>query len=300
MTAKPSRPPTRRRTVGADDFRLIDGVNRIVENRLHGAGILTFRQLGELTPAYIADVLRPVGGITADKIKEQDWVGQAQDLAAQTGSDEDEVLDSKLRPQLTNEGFVVDLFLDENRQVQLTQVLHVKSDEGEAWYGWDESKLIEFLTRHAKAKTSVAPAESAPAVEIEDAESIPDGLELRAVDVLPREDGTGSGTIESSEPFAVRVTFGLNKLLKATARPLTYKAELQAVRKEDGTRIVVSQAAGRLDPSEEAVIISVPPNRLQTGLYTIRASLTVIRPGTVKDKALLGASSFPGGVLQVV
>jgi hypothetical protein len=47
-------------------------------------------------------------------------------------------------------GFVVDLFLDESRQVRLTQALHVRSGEGDAWEGWDEDRLINFFIQRAE------------------------------------------------------------------------------------------------------------------------------------------------------
>jgi hypothetical protein len=34
------------------------------------------------------------------------------------------------------QGFVVEFFLDEQKHPRLTQVLHVKSGEGEQWPGW--------------------------------------------------------------------------------------------------------------------------------------------------------------------
>jgi hypothetical protein len=57
---------------------------------------------------------------------------------------------SKLKTGLDNEGFVVDLFLDQSKQVQLTQILHVKSNDGEGWHGWDERRLMNFFIDRAQ------------------------------------------------------------------------------------------------------------------------------------------------------
>jgi len=57
---------------------------------------------------------------------------------------------SKLKTGLENEGFVVDLFLDQSKQVRLTQVLHVKSNDGEGWDGWDERRLMDFFIDRAQ------------------------------------------------------------------------------------------------------------------------------------------------------
>jgi hypothetical protein len=58
-------------------------------------------------------------------------------------------IEEAAQEELKNEGFVVEIFLDDNHQVTSTQVLHVKRNEGESWAGWDERRLIGFLARHA-------------------------------------------------------------------------------------------------------------------------------------------------------
>lgn len=57
---------------------------------------------------------------------------------------------SKLGMGLDNEGFVIDLFLDQQKQVHLTQVLHVKSNDGEAWEGWNAKRLTDFFIGRAQ------------------------------------------------------------------------------------------------------------------------------------------------------
>lgn len=70
-----------------------------------------------------------------------------------------EVAASKMETRLENEGFVVDLFLDKKRKVNLTQVLHVKSNDGEAWEGWNEKRLLEFFVGRAHLSLPTPPEE---------------------------------------------------------------------------------------------------------------------------------------------
>lgn len=58
-------------------------------------------------------------------------------------------IEEAAQEELNNEGFVLEIFLNEEHQVTSTQVLHVKRNEGETWAGWDERRLIGFLVRHA-------------------------------------------------------------------------------------------------------------------------------------------------------
>ncbi len=66
----------------ADDLKLIKGIGRQNEGRLHGLGIWHFEQIAGWTPANV----EWVGGYLAfpGRIEREDWVGQAKLLAAGT------------------------------------------------------------------------------------------------------------------------------------------------------------------------------------------------------------------------
>lgn len=125
------------------NFRLINGLIEAAEQQLRASKILSFTQLAAISPANLAELLADVPGITEQRILEQDWLGQARELAAkfetQTGRS------SNRAQQLESEGFAVDLFLDEAKGVRKTQVLHVKSGEGEEWDGWQANRLLAFM-----------------------------------------------------------------------------------------------------------------------------------------------------------
>jgi len=84
------RPPTNRAAEPPriDDLKLINGIGPKVEKRLNGVGIFTFAQLAALSPADIAAAVAGLSGLSAERIKKQDWIGQARKLAAESVTSE--------------------------------------------------------------------------------------------------------------------------------------------------------------------------------------------------------------------
>ena len=68
--AKPTPPPTT-----ADTLTDIKGIGPAFAQALHAAGITTFAQLAQLTPAEIA---RKLPRVTVERIEREDWIGQAK------------------------------------------------------------------------------------------------------------------------------------------------------------------------------------------------------------------------------
>ncbi|MGH9834996.1 MAG: hypothetical protein ACREBD_17360 [Blastocatellia bacterium] len=115
-------------------------------------------------------------------------------------------------------GFVVDLFLDESRQVRLTQALHVRSGEGDAWEGWDEDRLINFFVQRAELalveKPVAAEAQAEKSAPEHSSEKVSADSKTEAVvegavsaDVLPgvsRETPAVVGPVEDSAPNATQ------------------------------------------------------------------------------------------------
>jgi hypothetical protein len=165
----------------ADDFKPIKGINTMIENRLHAAGILTYEQLAALSPAEIAKRVGKLTGVNVDRIKEQNWAGQARELAGQRTP-------SSAGVELENVGFVVDLFLDPRKHVQSIQVLNVTSGVGDTWKGWDETRLLKFFVEQSHLKlppveppVTVSPVEAAPTKSVEVAKEVPSVAKAEAV-----------------------------------------------------------------------------------------------------------------------
>src|SRR5215470_5852233 len=51
-----------------DDFRKIDGIGRVLEQRLWDAGIFTYNDLARRTPEEIAAILAPMAGVSPERI----------------------------------------------------------------------------------------------------------------------------------------------------------------------------------------------------------------------------------------
>jgi hypothetical protein len=158
-----------------DDLKLIHGIGPGIENRLFNAHIQTYAQLSALTPHDLAKVLQGLAGLTAGRITERDWIGQARQLAAQQVVERTEHAEGKgevssglASPEDSPEGnlpmeiesmapesrkhydnFTVELWLDKDNTVSRTRVLHVQEHNESAWNGWNGQKLIDFIEEHA-------------------------------------------------------------------------------------------------------------------------------------------------------
>ncbi len=66
-----------------DDLERISGIGPAIARRLESAGISTYGSLADSTPAALSGLLSGIGGTSAGRIAESDWIGQARRLAAQ-------------------------------------------------------------------------------------------------------------------------------------------------------------------------------------------------------------------------
>ena len=64
--------------VAPDDLKVIKGIGTVIERKLNEAGIYSFEQLGNLTPA---DLRRILGSAIERLANEEDLLQQARDLA---------------------------------------------------------------------------------------------------------------------------------------------------------------------------------------------------------------------------
>jgi hypothetical protein len=136
-----------------DDFKRIHGIGRAVELRLHQAGVRSYAQLAALPDVEISEKAR----IALPKITEQDWRGQAAELAGQSSA-----AASETTPSVDNqhyEAFTVEFLLNDENEVRRTRVVHVRSSQEAKWPGWAAKELLDFMTERAaprmRAETGV-------------------------------------------------------------------------------------------------------------------------------------------------
>ena len=65
----------------ADDFTRIKDVGPRFAQAMREAGITSFSQLAALTPDALSDMLAPFVAVRAQRIRSNDWIGQARRLA---------------------------------------------------------------------------------------------------------------------------------------------------------------------------------------------------------------------------
>jgi hypothetical protein len=225
-------PKSSRAGQSGDDFRKIDGIGRVFEQRLWDAGIFTYNDLARRTPEEIAAVLAPMAGISPERI-----ASQARELA---GSPPE-----ASAPRQHYAAFHVEFLLESDNSVRRTKVHQHQTDARDAWSGWDEERLLSFLRDRiplpaaatpadasgvepaqaqtdelAQAKiTGQEPANVGPAPAGEVSAPAPDRLpswSLSIEELAPIRDGQHSYVLSPNEPSSVRLTMRI----KPTGAPL--------------------------------------------------------------------------------
>ena len=141
-------------TVG-DNFRLIQGISRSIERRLHEKGILTYTNLASLKPQSISAIIGDVNGVTTERIMKENWLEQARGLSSrlESADAEKDAIRKKKLPSTKVKGltsFVVELLLGEEGQVKRTKVLHVDTGGEETWEEWQGQRLLDFFVTRAE------------------------------------------------------------------------------------------------------------------------------------------------------
>lgn len=156
---------SKRSPSAGDNLRLIRGISRPIERRLHEEGILTCAQLASLTPHAISAILGGVNGCTTKRIIKEDWIKQARELSSLSESPgskgmvggEEKSLAVK-RQSLTS--FVIELLVDEEGQSRRTKIMHIDTGREDTWKGWQERRLAEFIIELAGLRLSAAETRS--------------------------------------------------------------------------------------------------------------------------------------------
>jgi hypothetical protein len=134
----------------ADDLQKITGIGPVLAKRLREAGITSYQALATIPAERIANLLGGGGGISAERINSQDWVGQAQRLADDAAANPPE--------HQRYATFHVELLIDPDGGVRRTTVRHYQTDLEDNWAGWDPEQLSAVITGRAGLNlTQVSP-----------------------------------------------------------------------------------------------------------------------------------------------
>ena len=300
-----------------NDFKTIRGIGASVEDRLHKAGILTYRQLAELSPQELSDVLKGVVGLTPERITAQDWIGQAMQLASEMAAPGSEGEAPELQKGQHYAVFTLELLLDAENHVRRTRVMHVQSQIDVTWAGWDEKHLMDFFVAQAPL---VRPGEGEPAAVIQSgpvelpasafepvaesalpAETTGLAGQFRIQSLEPKYTGSGAATrlIPSGQPFNLRLQLDLAKLDAPPDLPIYYTVSLHARRVgADNGRQLLGTARGAFMRADNT-IIEVGVSKLASGSYRVDA-IVVLSLSDQEPQAGPGTMAMlEGGLFQV-
>jgi extracellular elastinolytic metalloproteinase len=132
-----------------DDFSRLPELDERSERKLHTAGILSFADLAQRTPAQLARIIAKAG-FNADRIKQLGWVQTARTLAGEqstTQADSASTEPADERQRTTS--FTVRLNIRADGQVRKLEIVHVRDGAHDEWDGWNEPELLAFIRRHA-------------------------------------------------------------------------------------------------------------------------------------------------------
>jgi hypothetical protein len=281
----PARAPEHTR----DDLERISGIGPAIARRLESAGISTYEKLAESTPAAVSALLAGIGGSSAGRIAESDWIGQARRLAPARAPRQDEHRSAC---------FSVELLLEQDDAVLRTTVEDRQSGARDAWDGWDGDRLLSALRTTGTAAAQVPPPAPAATTPSAPAEAASGGPLLPRVSRLasarPR---SRRGAVRSDEPTFVGIELVAPRA-PASMPVLAYTADVAARRLDGSGELPVARLHGAVRAGQSISHAgSGPP--LPPGLYRLVA---VVRAGAghASSDASAGSQAVSGEIVAVI
>ncbi len=297
--------------VAGDPFSEIHGIGPGIENRLHGAGLTTYQQLADLTPDQFAEILKDVVGMTAKRIADQDWIGQAKKLAKEKKANPARNPDD---PRQHYELFSIELLLDELNQVRRTKVIHSQSKAEDTWAGWNAERVLNTIIQHADlmhmpAKDAKEPQQQAIAARSQAAENRPQTLDLskppvrgdlmlKDMEVLVEGLNRPARVVNHEQPYRVNLTLDLSKVSFPPETAVEYEAKVYALDPGGVSQFSVGTMRGVISQAEK-VTIQIKGTPLPVGVYRLEA---VVSLGNGFSRPLPGSrpmAMMEAGLLQI-
>jgi hypothetical protein len=285
-----------------DDFRQINGIGPAIERRLHQAGVRTYAQLATLTPPEIATLVSDLAGISAERIAEQDWPGQARSLAPEPALARSEPDTAPAGNSQHDASFTIKLLLNEDNSVRRTQVVDNRSKAEEQWAGWDASRMVAFVNRQATLQLAASEPTSPVAAVAEPISTLAPTpvagvggtLHMRGIEIGPADTTSPRRIVRQGMPFSVRLSLDLTEAVLPNSNPLNYAAAVFAKSLGGGPRQSVGEMRSTIRP-EDSLTILVASKPLPAGTYRLDAVVTLTPPSA---EASLRAH-LEGGILHV-
>ena len=273
-----------------DDFRKIDGIGRVFEQRLWDAGIFTYNDLARRTPEEIAAVLAPMAGISPERIGSQarEFAGPPPEASV---------------PRQHYAAFHVEFLLESDNSVRRTKVHQHQTDARDAWPGWDEERLLSFLRDRIPLPAPAAPADASDAeptqtqadesaqTQIRDKGSasvepaptgqlsatVPDWLpswSLTIEELAPIRDFERRHVLSPNEPSSVRLTMRINPIGTPIRDAFDFSATIVARRFAGHDRSPLGATHGTIRV-RDPVSVEVTGPALPADLYRLVATVEI-------------------------
>lgn len=298
-----------------DDFQRIAGIGPALAQRLWSAGILTYEDLARRTPAEIAAILADVAGISSERIANQNWPGQARELAGPPPE--------ASVPRQHYAAFHVEFLLESDNRVRRTKVRDHQTDARDAWPGWDEERLLSFLRDRIPLPAAAMPADApgpeparlealgqtpdqAPASvqatpTSQPSASAPKRLpfgSLSIEELAPVRDGQRGYIRSPDEPNSVRLTMRLNPVGRLVQDIFDFSATIAARTFEGHERSPLGSAHGAIRVSDP-LSVEVAGPALPAGLYRLVVTVDIYPADHSAGEPPLYSQAASGDLMQV-
>lgn len=175
------------------------------------------------------------------------------------------------RPE--GQGFVVEFFLDEKKNPRLTQVLHVKSGEGEQWQGWDENRLLDFIAKRVDVKGSKPRKHTPSSHPIREGDELM--FDLKNMEIKTDFPGFATRLLRKGDPFSIKLSFVLQEASKNKPKDFDYQFYLSAMNTDDQTKDLLALEQGSIHGQQDSITVKVDHPNLRPGTYRFHASMYV-------------------------
>jgi hypothetical protein len=278
-----------------EDFKQILGIGPAIEKRLHEAGILTFTQLSSKKPEELASILEDMAGLSAERIADQDWIGQARELAPEMASEPDNSpIEEQVEDRQHYAVFTVELLLDQENAVRRTRVMHIQTREENAWAGWDQYRLVRFFVEKEGLnipQTAGAFASAGPYATQTGSSASALAGQFNLIGLQPISHGESETMVWHDRPFDLQLTLDLKEVDFPKQSDIGYTIRVFAKRLGESFEHEVGTASGSITPAD-TIILTVGGLQLPRGVYRLEAlaTLTSGEPGRAGPMAMMESS----------
>jgi hypothetical protein len=254
------------KSIVSDDLKLINGIGPAVERRLNGVGIYTFAKLAALPAHDIAKAVAGTGGLTVERITEQDWIGQARNLASKSISDK------------TQKGVETPTELAFSQTASQVDPATLAAEET-----LSPSPVVSEPELTSSAIEIVQPTQPGSKkdqiLQLDVTMIEPIGApNLSQIEIVPEDARTPLNCLPTDKPLDIRFTLDFNNTRIDADSQLSYRASIYSKSLEGYPRRIVGETSGIIT-SMERVTVVIKGIVLPKGIYRLKA-FVILNPNT--------------------